>query len=69
MDKAREGAPEFVRGRISIKVDDAVATLQRYKNDKGYVTFNILRSKDGKKNYLTVDTWKPEEVTKEDIPF
>ena len=61
MDKAREGSPDFVRGRISIKVEEAIETLNEYKNEAGYVNLDILRSKDGSKLYLTVNDWKPEK--------
>ena len=59
-DKPREGAPEFVRGRLSIQVEVATKMLQEKVNDKGYVNLDLLRSKDGKKLYLTVNDWKPE---------
>lgn len=72
-DKPREGAPDFVKGRISIKVEDAIEMLNEYKNDKGYVNLDLLQSKDKKKLYLTVNTWKPEaaEATldESDNPF
>lgn len=56
-DKPREGAPEFIRGRISIKVEDALKTLEEYKNDAGYVNLEVCRSKDGTKMYLQVNTY------------
>lgn len=45
-NKPREGAPEFVRGSISIKVDEAIQFLQEYKNDKGYVNLDMLLNKE-----------------------
>ena len=71
-DKPREGAPEFVKGRVSIKVEEAIEMLNQYKNDKGYVNLDLLKSKDGGKLYFTVNDWKPEkkeELTSEDVPF
>lgn len=59
-DKPREGAPSFVKGRLSIKVTDAIEMLNQYKNDKDYVNLDLLQSKDKTKLYLTVNTWKPE---------
>lgn len=71
-DKPREGSPDFVKGRLSISVDKAIATLNQYKNEKGYVNLDLLKSKEGKL-YLTVNTWKPEakaeELTAADVPF
>lgn len=59
-DKPREGAPDFVRGRISIKAEEAIKMINDEKNEAGYVNLDLLRSKDGTKMYLTVDDWKPE---------
>ena len=77
-DRPREGAPEFVKGRMSIKVDEAIVMLKEKKNDKGYVNLDLLMSKDKTKFYFTVNDWKPkekdveevnEDVNPEDIPF
>lgn len=72
-DRPREGAPEFVKGRMSIKVDEAIVMLKEKKNDKGYVNLDLLMSKDKTKFYFTVNDWKPEEKKEEinpsDVPF
>ena len=72
-DRPREGAPEFVKGRMSIKVDEAIVMLKEKKNDKGYVNLDLLMSKAKNKFYFTVDDWKPEEKKEEinpsDVPF
>lgn len=68
-ERPKEGAPEFVKGRMSIKVEEALALLTQHKNDKGYVNLDLLQSKDKTKLYLTVNTWKKEEVNPADIPF
>lgn len=57
-NKPREGAPDFVRGSLSFKVDEAVAFLQKHKSDKGYVNLDMLLSKD-KSIYLALNDWKP----------
>jgi len=67
-DKPREGAPEFVKGRASFKVDEAVAFLQKHKNEKGYVNLDLLKSKEGGKLYFKLNDWKPEQEEKEQ-PF
>tara|TARA_R100000935_G_C2839573_1_gene170200 strand:+ start:3819 stop:4088 length:270 start_codon:yes stop_codon:yes gene_type:complete len=75
--KRREGAPEFVIGRQSIKVDEAVAFLKaNVKN--GWVNLDIKQSKKGT-YYCELDTWeakpqataKPQAVEPEtgDVPF
>ena len=73
-DRPREGSPEFVKGRISIKVEDAIAFLNEHKNEKDYVNLDLLSSKEGKL-YLKLNDWKPAFVetntapAKADIPF
>lgn len=44
----RQGAPTFVKGSISIKIDDALTWLKENANDKGYVNLDILEGKEGK---------------------
>ncbi len=67
-DRPREGAPSFVKGKLSIKVEQALPMLEKYKNESGYVNFDLLQSKDGKKLYLVVNTYKkPSEPTPEDL--
>lgn len=65
-DKPREGAPDFVKGKLSIQAEKAVAFLNEHKNEKGYVNLDLLKSKEGKL-YFTLNEWKPEK--KEDVPF
>jgi hypothetical protein len=82
--KRREGAPEFVIGRQSIKVDEAVAFLKaNVKN--GWVNIDIKQSKKGT-FYCELDTWEakpqtsapttaelaataPAPTTADDVPF
>lgn len=65
-EKPREGAPDFVRGRMSVKVEEAIAFLQANKNEKGYCNLDLLKSKDGKKLYFTLNAWKKEETKAQD---
>lgn len=58
-DRPREGAPDYVKGRLSVKVDEAVAFLQEHKNEKGYVNLDLLLKKDGEGLYFKLNTWKP----------
>jgi len=76
--KRRAGAPDFVVGNISVKVDDAVAFLQ--KNAKGgWVNLDILTAKSGKQ-YIELNQWEPNGETQtkkqvnsvaqdDDLPF
>lgn len=56
----REGAPDFVVGRLSIKVNAGKIFLDTYKNDRGFVNLNIKQSKKGG-YYIELDTWKPNQ--------
>lgn len=69
-DNPREGAPEFIKARIGVKVEDAVALLEEYKNDAGYVNLELLQKKDGSGHYLQVNTYglKPQPVERPDQP-
>ena len=61
--RPKEGAPDFVKGEMSIKVDEAVASLQ--KNAKnGWINADLLASKDNSKLYFKLNTWeKPVDAT------
>jgi hypothetical protein len=60
--KRRENAPEFVVGRLSLKVDDAMAFVKEHMSD-GWINLNINQARSGN-YYVELDTYKPkEEVT------
>ncbi len=75
--KRNENAPDFVIGKQSIKVDEAVAFLQANQNN-GWVNLEIKLGQSGK-YYIELDTWKPKETataggyapksTTGDLPF
>jgi len=53
----RVGAPSFVVGSISFKVDEFIKSLK--ENEKnGWVNANLKTSRDGKL-YIELDTWEP----------
>ena len=64
-DRPKDGAPEWVKGKISIQVEKAIPFLQANKNEKSYVNLDLLISKEGKP-YLKLNSWKPD--TKSDLP-
>lgn len=70
--RPREGAKDFVKGSMSVKVDEAIVFLQKHNNN-GWVNLDLLASKDNSKLYFKLNTWKPEkkdeEVAPGDIPF
>ena len=68
----KEGAPEFVKGRISVKSKEFVEFLKEHTNEAGYVNLQVLAGDKG--TYLKLDTWKPEKEKEtapqeEDLPF
>lgn len=55
--KRNENAPDFVVGKQSIKVDEAVAFLQANQKN-GWVNLDVKQAKGGN-YYLELDTWEP----------
>ena len=74
--KRQENAPDFVIGRVSIKVDDAITFLRKHEKS-GWVNLNAKYGRSGNP-YMELDTYEPnageskpiekEAVTK-DLPF
>lgn len=57
----KAGAPDFVKGNISVKVDDAIAFLTSSQNEKGYVNLELLESRAGEL-YLKESNYKPAQT-------
>ncbi len=57
--KPHPNAPDFVKGKIDIKVDDLMLFLKEHENEKGYVNLDLKESKAGKL-YLELNTFKPQ---------
>ena len=54
-----ETAPDFVKGRMNIKLDEAIGWLQtKQKSGEEWVSLDIKESQGGKW-YAAVNTWKP----------
>tara|TARA_R110000868_G_scaffold9795_1_gene48196 strand:- start:4035 stop:4313 length:279 start_codon:yes stop_codon:yes gene_type:complete len=66
--KRRDGAPEFVVGRMSVKVEDAVLWLKS-NSKNGWVNMDIKQAKGGN-YYCELDTWeaKPQNSEPSQIP-
>jgi len=58
--RPHDKAPDFVKGSMSIKVDDAIKFLQEHNNN-GWVNADLLASKDNTKLYFKLNTFKPEK--------
>jgi hypothetical protein len=73
--KRNEKAPDFVVGRMSIKVDDAISFMKEHQKS-GYINLNVKTARSGN-HYVELDTFvpsggskpKPTEVDDDDIPF
>jgi hypothetical protein len=57
-NKPKQGAPDFVISRMSVKVDDFIAFLNEHKNEKGYVNIDQLAGKEDKFNFV-LNEFKP----------
>ena len=55
----RENAPDFVKGSLSFKVDEAIAWLQRNSNN-GWCNVDLKVGQSGKA-YAELNTWKPKD--------
>lgn len=66
-----EKAPAFVKGSLSIKVEDFIVFLNEHKNDSGYVNLDLLENKtDPSKWNATINDFKPDATKKdENYPF
>lgn len=57
--KPREGTPTFVKGSLSIKVDEAIEWLKANAHSE-WINLDLKQSKEGKL-YLQLNEWKPKE--------
>jgi hypothetical protein len=75
--KRQENAPDFVVGRLSMKVEDAIAFMKQHTK-AGWINLNIKTARSGN-YYVELDTYEPKgggttskPITKEsdeDVPF
>ena len=56
-EKPNEKAPEFIKGKISIKVDEFIPFLEKHKNGGGYVNLDLKKAKSGKL-YVALNDYK-----------
>lgn len=67
-ERPKEGAPAWVKGKLGIKVEDAIGFLRENTNDAGYCNLDLLLAKDGQKLYLKLNNWKPEAKKETEYP-
>ncbi len=72
-ERPREGSPEWVKGKISIKVEDFIKFCKDYKGDTGWINLDLKKSATKGTLYLELNQWKPtkkdEEKDPEDLPM
>lgn len=66
VSKPHENAPDFVKGRISIKREALIEWLKAREGT--YINLDIKESKSGNL-YAAVDNWKPKQAKDPDMPF
>ena len=54
-----EKAPDFIKGTISFKIEEAIKFLQQH-NKNGWCNVSLKISKGGKP-YAELDTWEPKQ--------
>ena len=59
VDNPREGAPAFIKGRMSINSAKLTEWLKSNTNEAGYVNIDLLESQQGKL-YAKVNDFKPQ---------
>ena len=75
--RPHDNAPDFVKGSLSLKSDEAIAFIQKYTKEDGWCNLDLLASKDNTKLYFKLNTFKPEkketlpeeDINPENIPF
>ena len=55
--RPRTGAPDFVKGEMSIKADEAIAFINQHAKN-GWLNADLLASKDNTKLYFKLNTWE-----------
>lgn len=61
--KRSENAPDFVVGRLSMKVDEAIAFMKQHEK-RGWINLNIKTARSGNA-YVELDTYEPKGAQEE----
>jgi len=65
----RDEAPDFIKAKVGIKVDEFVEFLNANAKPSGWINFEMKESQDGR-YYFELDTWEPKKKDNdEDVPF
>ena len=58
--KRNPKVPDFVIGKISIKIEDFIPFMQQHDNN-GWINIEVLKKRADGSPYLVLDTWKPNQ--------
>lgn len=66
----RDGAPDFIKAKVGIKVDEFITFLKENVKPSGWINFEMKESQDGR-YYWELDMWEPKAKKEEDddVPF
>ena len=64
--KRNENAPDFVVGRVSIKIEDAVAFMRQHEKN-GWINLDVKQARSGN-YYMELDTFEPKSKKSNDEP-
>lgn len=56
-----DNAPEYIKGKLSIKVSDLIQFMNDHENVGGYVNIDLKVAKESGKGYCQLNTWKPSD--------
>lgn len=71
-EKPKEGAPEWIKGKISVKVAEFTQFANLHVKNSGYINIDLKKSGSTGKLYLELNDWTPsseKSVEKENDPF
>ena len=57
-EKPTPGSPEWIKGKISVKVVEFNQFAEKYVKNSGYINIDLKKSKAGKL-YLELNDWTP----------
>ena len=57
--KRKDNAPEFVVGRLSMKVDDAIEFIKQHQKN-GWINLDVKKARTGN-FYIELDTYTPKD--------
>lgn len=62
-------APDFIKAKVGIKIDEFIEFLQANAKKSGWINFEMKESQDGR-YYWELDTWEPKpQGNEEETPF